>query len=211
MNLAVVSRKCATFGARPSTLPLCESRREEQARTSNEGSIFASPPGRKPRTRREAPRLTQRLAASSRSLPLSPNLTQPSSRNLVREDGSLPKKKVSFSGINIREYDRAIGTHTDIDGLPLTIDWAYDDKEFIAVDDYENTRSPRKPVEGLLLSASERRLILMRDCGMSTEILNAVEQRLMMERRLGMLQAQSERRRVLRGCLDDRPHLLKYI
>ena len=209
MNLAVVSRKCATFGARPSTLPLCESRREE-ARKSNEGSIFASPPGRKPRTRREAPRLTQRLAASSRSLPLSPNLTQPSRRNLVH--GCLPKKKkVSFSSINIREYDRAIGTHTDIDGLPLTIDWGYDEKEFIAIDDYENTRSPRKPVESLLLSASDRRLILMRDCGMSTELLNAVEQRLMMERRLGMLQAQSERRRVLRGCLDDRPHLLKYI
>ena len=210
MNLAVVSRKCATFGARPSTLPLCESRREE-APTSNEGSIFASPPGRKPRTRREAPRLTQRLAASSRSLPLSPNLTQPSRRNLVHVDGRLSKKKVSFSSINIREYDRAIGTHTDIDGLPLTIDWGYDEKEFIAIDDYENTRSPRKPVKSLLLSASDRRLILMRDCGMSTEVLNAVEQRLMMERRLGMLQAQSERRRVLRGCLGDRPHLLKYI
>lgn len=207
MNLSVVSRNCATFSARPSTLPLRESRRAEAGSSNtNDSSLSASPREREPRVRREAPRLTQRLTTSRYSL-LSSNSVQPSRERLHVP----PKKSVSFSRIDIREYERTIGTHTDIDGLPLTSDWAYDERDSIAVDDYENARSPRKPVEGLLLSADERRLILMRDCGMSTEVLNVVERRLLMERRLGMLKASSERRRALGGCLDGRPHLLKYI
>lgn len=211
MNLSVVSQNCATFSARPSTLPLRESRRAEAGSSNtNDRSLFASPRERGPRVRREAPRLTQRLAAS-RYPPLSSNSVQTSRGNLPQNLHVPNKKSVSFSRIDIREYERTIGTHTDIDGLPLTNDWVYDERDSIAVDDYENARSPRKPVEGLLLSADERRLILMRDCGMSTELLNVVERRLLMERRLGMLKASSERRRALGGCLDGRPHLLKYI
>ena len=212
MNLSVVSRNRATFtcSSRPSSLPLRESRRAEAGSSNaNDIGLFASPRERgPPRIRREAPRLTQRLAAS-RSPPLSSNSVQPSVGNL--HVGLQPKKSVSFSSIDIREYERTIGTHMDIDGLPLTSDWVYDERDSIAVDDYENARSPRKPVEDLLLSANERRLILMRDCGMSTELLNAVEQRLIMKRRLDMLRSSSERRRALGGCLDGRPHLLKYI
>ena len=212
MNLSVVSQNCATFSARPSTLPtLRESRRAEAGSSNtNDSSLFASPRERGPRVRREAPRLTQRLIAS-RYPPLSSNSVQTSRGNLPQNLHVPNKKSVSFSRIDIREYERTIGTHTDIDGLPLTNDWVYDERDSIAVDDYENARSPRKPVEGLLLSADERRLILMRDCGMSTELLNVVERRLLMERRLGMLKASSERRRALGGCLDGRPHLLKYI
>lgn len=214
MNLSVVSRNCATFSARPSALPSRESRRAEatgSSNSTNDSSLISSSQRREPRVRREAPRLTQRLTASRYS-PLSSNSVQTSGGNLPQNLHVPNKKSVSFSRIDIREYERTIGTHTDIDGLPLTNDWVYDERDSIAVDDYENARSPRKPVDGLLLSADERRLILMRDCGMSTtELLNVVERRLLMERRLGMLKASSERRRALGGCLDGRPHLLKYI
>lgn len=147
----------------------------------------------------------------------SPTQTDLSATNgqLVSEQKkSTPKKKhVSFSTINIREYGGTIGEQTSGDGIPLTSSWEYTVRKPFSIDLYEKNRPRRRPARDLHLSADERRMIL-KDFGVSVEVLNSADFRLCMERRLREIQIAidtEKRKEKLQRCLSDRPHLLKYI
>ena len=51
------------------------------------------------------------------------------------------KKNVSFSTVNIREYERTLGNHPDVaGGPPITFDWDYQEAGSLPVEQYEDRK-----------------------------------------------------------------------
>jgi hypothetical protein len=71
------------------------------------------------------------------------------------------KKSVSFSSLEIREYEVVIGDHPCCTrGVPLSLGWEYSEAGFLNLDDYEEGRSPRRSRVDLRTSSEERCEIL---------------------------------------------------
>lgn len=71
------------------------------------------------------------------------------------------KKSVSFSSLEIREYEVVIGDHPCCSrGVPVSLGWEYHEGGMMNLDDYEEGRSPRRPRCDLRTSSEERREIL---------------------------------------------------
>lgn len=71
------------------------------------------------------------------------------------------KKSVSFSSLEIREYEVVIGDHPCCTrGVPLSLGWEYHEGGRLNVDDYEEGRSPRRSRFDLRTSSEERCEIL---------------------------------------------------
>lgn len=97
---------------------------------------------------------------------------------------------VSFSNLEIREYNVALSDHPDCSyGPPIQLGWSYSKKCDVSVDDYEQSTSKRNKRTGrdLLLSSPERRELLLEEGGYSKEeLLWAFQEveRVKLERRL---------------------------
>lgn len=66
---------------------------------------------------------------------------------IIFQDGfGSRKSRVSFSTVEIREYERVVGDHPDTKvGPPMAIGWAFAESEVSMLDDYESDRlSTRK-------------------------------------------------------------------
>lgn len=69
------------------------------------------------------------------------------------------KKSVSFGSIEIREYTRIVGDHPDVKiGVPISIGWAFYQREAIPLDVYEANRHPKRVI--LRLSSIARKNML---------------------------------------------------
>lgn len=78
---------------------------------------------------------------------------------------SVLQKSVSFTSVEIREYNVIVGDHPCCaTGFPLTLDWEYREVNNIEVDKYEKVRSPRRHKEELKISPEERSQLLLEDC-----------------------------------------------
>ena len=82
-----------------------------------------------------------------------------SALSLVSKDTTSDKKGVSFGSIQVREYNRIVGDHPDVQvGPPLSLSWEYTSKEPVSVDEYETTRPQRRA--NLRLSSITRKNLL---------------------------------------------------
>jgi hypothetical protein len=84
--------------------------------------------------------------------------------------GSFPtlKPTVSFSNLEIREYDVAISDHPSCSfGPPVQLSWEYKQKEVVPVESYEQSRTPRRERRDLVLSYYDRRFLLIKQAGYS--------------------------------------------
>lgn len=78
------------------------------------------------------------------------------------------KPTVSFSNLEIREYDVAISDHPSCSfGPPVQLSWEYKQKEVVPVESYEQSRSPRRGRRDLVLSYYDRRFLLIKQAGYS--------------------------------------------
>jgi hypothetical protein len=69
---------------------------------------------------------------------------------------------VSFGKIEIREYSRILGINpATTHGPPLTIDWKYSRAATYSLDDYEETRPPRRAKSQMMLPGSLRESIIL--------------------------------------------------
>ena len=88
-------------------------------------------------------------------------------------------RSVSFSSIEIRSYARTMGDVPTTNGIPVQLDWKYDpDTEEYSVDDYESYREeePRRDKSEMLMPASHRQYLLMREYGFTRgEIMAQME------------------------------------
>jgi hypothetical protein len=96
-------------------------------------------------------------------------------KSLLKRCGSVPKQScssVSFSNLEIREYNVAISDHPYCsDGPPIQLGWNYSSLETLSVDAYEQARSPRSTGNQLLLPSPVRRNLLLEVGGYSKQDL----------------------------------------
>jgi hypothetical protein len=122
---------------------------------------------------------------------------QPGKSLLKRSEdssGSL-KRSVSFSNLEIREYEVALSDHPDCSyGPPIQLDWEYTTQNLISIDDYEQTRSPRSTGNQLKLPCPVRKHWLLTKYT-KQELHNAVQEveRVKRERRKEAPSMQGER------------------
>ena len=83
--------------------------------------------------------------------------------------GDLMKREVSFSNLEIRQYEVALSDHPSCSyGPPVQLSWQYQpDEVVVPVESYEQSRSPRREKEQLVLSYNERRHMLLKQAGYS--------------------------------------------
>ncbi|CAB9516920.1 expressed unknown protein [Seminavis robusta] len=84
------------------------------------------------------------------------------------------KKSVSFGSIQIREYNRVVGDHPDVQvGPPISIGWDFVEHESKSLDTYEADRPPRKFLRRL--SSITRKNMLANVFGVPEEEIRAAE------------------------------------
>lgn len=85
------------------------------------------------------------------------------------------KRNVSFSKIEIREYERTLGDNPSVSsGPPLALDWIYNpDHDVFDVEEYENAKTPRSKAE-MLMPKSLRETLLKDQWDVSRSEMNSV-------------------------------------
>lgn len=82
-------------------------------------------------------------------------------------------RRISFGAIHIREYERIVGDHPDTRiGVPLSIGWAFVERESIPIENYESNRVPKG---NLRMSSITRKNILHNTFGIPEEELRDAE------------------------------------
>ena len=81
-------------------------------------------------------------------------------RSSISQASNNDKRKVSFSSISIREHSITIGDHPDCKkGVPITLDWFYNEKNAIDINEYE-IRKEERIKKNLVLTDLHRKSIL---------------------------------------------------
>ena len=120
-------------------------------------------------------------APPSPCLPRKPSLKRVSSLSSTHSSSSssnLMKRNVSFSRLEIREYDIAISDHPSCSyGPPIQLGWQYRDRKAVGLEEYEKKREPRRNMNQLVLSYNVRRYLLLKRAGYSKgEIQQAMDE-----------------------------------
>lgn len=95
-------------------------------------------------------------------------------------DGEM-KPSVSFSNLQIREYDVTIGDNPSCSyGVPISLGWDYQETEVVPLEKYERARSnkfPRRKSRQLVLSYNVRKYMLLKTAGYTkAELREAMEE-----------------------------------
>lgn len=85
------------------------------------------------------------------------------------------KRNVSFSKIEIRNYERTLGDNPCVSaGPPLALGWKYDPNHAVmAIDEYEEAKTPRSKAE-MLMPREIREMTLKESWGVSRSEMNTV-------------------------------------
>jgi hypothetical protein len=106
------------------------------------------------------------------------------------------RRKVQFSVVEVREYDRMIGDHPDVrEGPPMSISWKYEEREPMHLHDYELSRFSKGDYH---LSSSTRKLLLRDVVGISEEEIRNAEkevQRIQAQRNMTARQGKAGERK----------------
>lgn len=91
------------------------------------------------------------------------------------------KPSVSFSNLQIREYDVTLGDNPSCSyGPPVSLGWDYSDTEVVPLEKYERARSnkfPRRKPRQLVLSYNVRKYLLLKTAGYTkAELREAMEE-----------------------------------
>ena len=109
-----------------------------------------------------------------------PSLKRETYVPLIRksQSTSMLKRTVSFSNLEIREYSIALSDHPGCSfGPPVQLSWEYKTEHVVPVDSYEQTRSPRRDPQQLVLSHFDRRFLLLKQAGYTnTEIKEVMKE-----------------------------------
>jgi hypothetical protein len=97
-----------------------------------------------------------------------------------RKDGNLPgedplsNRNVSFSKLEIHEFDMTLGDHPSaVSGPPMALDYTRArEVNIVDFDEYERSRTPRRKRRQMKLSFRDRKYILEQDHGFSKEEVN---------------------------------------
>ncbi len=84
------------------------------------------------------------------------------------------RRRTSFTTISVREYEQCLGDcPATQEGAPISLSWNYKEKESMSLDDYEETRKPRRRRSELVLGVMERRQKLINAGSSFMEVIHA--------------------------------------
>ena len=98
-----------------------------------------------------------------------------SSKNYAEEPGrsSTNRRSVGFGCLEIHEFYMTLGDHPSaVSGPPVSLDYSKQTTKKISLDDYERDREPRRRRKELKLSYKDRKQILEKHGGFSTDEVN---------------------------------------
>jgi hypothetical protein len=96
-------------------------------------------------------------------------------KNLTK-DSRRRASAVVFHEVQIRHYEQTMGDNPCVSyGPPISLDWGYVEVEPIDLDEYENSRRPRRNTRQLLLNQYSRKNLLIWRLGATEEEMKAVE------------------------------------
>jgi len=96
------------------------------------------------------------------------------SERIRRRKSFCSKKSVSFTKIEVRNYNVVIGDHPCCTmGCPLSLGWEYSDSKAQPLEQYEASREPRRKRSDLVTTCEQRREILSQDGYSNGEIRKA--------------------------------------
>ena len=130
------------------------------------------------------------------------------STSSAKEEGIKPS--VSFTNLEIREYDMTLGDNPSCSyGPPVSLGWDYRDAEVVPVEKYERARAkkcPRRSTRQLVLSHNVRKYLLLKTAGYSkAELREAMKEveRIKNQRAItDLLLPASKLDEVMEGVLD---------
>ena len=95
----------------------------------------------------------------------------------MRKESSTTKLRVSFGGIQVRNYRQIIGDNPAVScGPPIQLDWEYEVQASVPLDTYEATKTYRRTnPRQFLLNYYQRRTILSYCCGYSDDDIHQAE------------------------------------
>mmetsp|Transcript_23270 Transcript_23270/g.35910 ORF Transcript_23270/g.35910 Transcript_23270/m.35910 type:complete len:265 (-) Transcript_23270:770-1564(-) len=107
-------------------------------------------------------------------------------------------RNVSFSSIQVREYNMTLGDHpVSKSGPPVALDWNYEREDVVDLDTYEKARQPRRHRRKLKLSYKDREKILLHDRGFSKDEVR--------EAWVAAIEIRKQRRETIaRGALNEK-------
>mmetsp|Transcript_11191 Transcript_11191/g.16494 ORF Transcript_11191/g.16494 Transcript_11191/m.16494 type:complete len:182 (+) Transcript_11191:156-701(+) len=84
------------------------------------------------------------------------------------------RRRTSFTTISVREYEQCLGDcPATQEGAPISLGWAYEEKQSISLDEYEEARKPRRRRSELVLGVMERRQKLLSAGSSFLEVIHA--------------------------------------
>mmetsp|Transcript_26340 Transcript_26340/g.37103 ORF Transcript_26340/g.37103 Transcript_26340/m.37103 type:complete len:289 (+) Transcript_26340:172-1038(+) len=92
----------------------------------------------------------------------------------TRRDAKIRRSSssVSFKDVQIRDYDLTIGDNPSVSyGPPISLDWEYEERSPLCINEYESSRQPRRSLRQMGLNYYERINILSHTYGYSEEDL----------------------------------------
>lgn len=91
-----------------------------------------------------------------------------------KHEHSSTDRGVSFSCLQIREFNMTLGDHPSaVSGPPVALDWdSQAEERTVNLDEYERTRNPRRKRRQLKLSYKDRKKILEKQRGFTTDEVN---------------------------------------
>mmetsp|Transcript_30420 Transcript_30420/g.46674 ORF Transcript_30420/g.46674 Transcript_30420/m.46674 type:complete len:252 (-) Transcript_30420:295-1050(-) len=106
-------------------------------------------------------------------------LTCSSTSNVESGNGgeSRPRRRVSFSSVDIREHTLTLGDHPDCSyGPPTSLDWDFEQIPTVDLDQYEESREPRRTLRQMVLNYHIRMRILQAAGHSTAELKHASKQ-----------------------------------
>jgi len=83
---------------------------------------------------------------------------------------------IKFTSITIRTYDCTIGDNPACkDGIPVSLDWSFTERDPVSLNEYESTRPPRRTRRQLAMSTITRRNLLVNHFGYSEKDVQKAE------------------------------------
>ena len=103
------------------------------------------------------------------------SLTQVASKPQEQSDVySERETTISFGSVSVREYNQIIGDHPEVRvGPPISLGWEYTQRVALSLDEYEETRPPKKVI--LRLSSITRKNLLHNVFGYTEEEIRSAE------------------------------------
>ena len=91
----------------------------------------------------------------------STSLKSESSQSSSNHKSTKMKKTISFSTLEVRNYDVTLGDNPGVsNGPPVSLDWTYEDSKHICLEEYESLRPPRRSKEEMRLDSNSRQIVL---------------------------------------------------